>query len=142
MLYDVIKKDLTKYRLARESEYVKYLSTLLGEIEAKPSFIDTNGKKTFSDADVINKIKKTEKNILEYVALPNVGDDKKEELTKELRVISMYLPIQLNEDGIKKAFADSGASTMPELMKYMKTNFEGLYDGKVVSQLAKVYVQG
>jgi uncharacterized protein YqeY len=59
----------------------------------------------------------------------------------ERAIIEPYLPKQLSETELRAAIRDlvttNGASGLGSLMKVLKERFEGTYDGKMASMIAK-----
>ena len=59
----------------------------------------------------------------------------------EVEILSAYLPKQLTLDGlrtaVKYAIEFDGATNLGQVMKYLKTNHEGRYDGKAAKDLAE-----
>jgi len=60
---------------------------------------------------------------------------------REINLLNMYLPQQMDEFQLRNTI-DAFKTTNPDtnmggIMSYLKTNFAGLYDGKMASQLAK-----
>jgi uncharacterized protein YqeY len=47
----------------------------------------------------------------------------------------------MTEIEIRQAIADSGAKDIGGIMRYMKSNFEGRFDGKLTSQIARSHLQ-
>jgi len=103
------------------------LRVLKSEIERNEQ--STNGKIELSDADVVKIVKK-------------MGDGIRETTNNqtELAVLDSYLPQQLTEANIRNLIAeikDMGTTNMGDIMKFFKKNYDGMYDGKMVSELAK-----
>lgn len=62
-----------------------------------------------------------------------------EESNTEISYLEVYLPTQLSTDQIQLLVNDrkSEGMNMGQIMGWFKKEYEGQYDGKVVSQLAK-----
>lgn len=60
---------------------------------------------------------------------------------REIEILTSYLPKQLSEAELQKVIADFRASNpdanVGAVMGFLKANYEGLYDGKAASQLAR-----
>jgi uncharacterized protein YqeY len=146
-LFEKIKKDYYRTRLAKETIRINLLSTLIGDLESSAKFVD--GKKVVDDQAVIGMIKKYLKNneiILE--AVKRVPGRSPEEVTaqsesiyrttKEIEVLNSFLPQQLSEQELKDILKTlSQRPDFPNWMKFLKANFAGLYDGKVAAEIFK-----
>ena len=68
-------------------------------------------------------------------------DDAKAKLAREIAIIEEYLPKQLSAEQLEKVIVDFKASTpgaaLPLVMKHLKENYAGQYDGKSASDIAK-----
>lgn len=60
---------------------------------------------------------------------------------REIAILGEYLPQQMDEAQLRAAIdtfkAENPDANMGGIMAHLKTNFAGLYDGKMASQLAK-----
>jgi hypothetical protein len=60
---------------------------------------------------------------------------------REIEILTSYLPKQMTEDELREAVSTFKAANpdanMGVIMAHLKTNFAGLYDGKMASQIAK-----
>ncbi len=69
-----------------------------------------------------------------------------ETLQQEIAIIEAFLPSQLSaaalEDFLKQCVTENPSATMGELMKMLKVNFAGQFDGKVASTLVKQILEG
>jgi uncharacterized protein YqeY len=126
-----IKADMRSAILKKESKKKLILSTLLGEIERSDSVIE-NDVKTHTDAQVISIIKKMiDSNIITGTIDENI-------------FLKIYLPEEISEekllDLIKSYITDnslSGVKDTGKVMKYLKDNYTGTYDGSVAATLTK-----
>ena len=146
-LFEKIKKDYYRTRLAKETIRINLLSTLIGDLESSAKFVD--GKKVVDDQAVIGMIKKYLKNneiILEAVKRvpgrsPEEVSTQSESIyrtTKEIEVLNSFLPQQLSEQELKDILKTlSQRPDFPNWMKFLKANFAGLYDGKVAAEIFK-----
>lgn len=103
------------------------LRVLKAEIERNEQ--TSNGKIDMKDGDVIKLVKKLVESIKETTK--NLD---------EIAILEAYLPLQLTEDQIRLVtvkLKEAGHSSLREIMKYFKTNHDGLYDGKILSNIAK-----
>lgn len=133
-LLQQIKKDQLQARKSKEALKVKLLTTLLAEA-AKPGLDD--GKRESTDAEVIGVIKKFIKNANE--TLKHCED---QEVVFELSILETYLPQQLDEDSLRSIIAaNDDLTNVGQIMKFLKDNYNGLYDGKLASTIAKEHFQ-
>ena len=54
-----------------------------------------------------------------------------------MEVMNEFLPKMLTEDELKEVIKASGLNNIGQIMKYLKENYNGLYDGKIASKLIK-----
>ena len=106
---------------------------LLAEVDAR-----TSGKDV-EDADMVRIIQKTIKELEEekdnYSKVGNTEEVENIEYQKSL--IEKYLPQMLSEEEIKKIIETLEDKTIPSVMRYFKTNYNGKCDMKVVSTVLK-----
>ncbi len=114
------------------SKEASLLTTLLGEAAA----VGKNaGNRETTDAEVVAVVKKFIKNIDETISALSSRNQDSSAFVAEKKVLEEFLPKQLSEDELKKIAA--GRSSMPDFMKYLKEQFNGQYDGKLASSVAK-----
>jgi uncharacterized protein len=114
------------------SKEASLLTTLLGEASA----VGKNaGNRETTDAEVVAVVKKFIKNIDETISALSSRNQDSSAFVAEKKVLEEFLPKQLSEDELKKIAA--GRSSMPDFMKYLKEQFNGQYDGKLASSVAK-----
>jgi len=141
MLLDTLKKD--KLIARKEGTELKY--NLLTTLVAEATMVGKNkGNRLPTDEEVIQVIKKFISNANESLRL-QFGDGAHimvaNQQTDEINILTEYLPQQLTEEQIKSELEsllkfDSQAK-IGDLMNYLKANFNGKYDGKVASKVAK-----
>jgi uncharacterized protein YqeY len=113
----------------------KILTLLVGELETQ-----TKGREievSITDDLVIASIKKLIKSNTETIRLG--GENPR--LATENATLQAFLPQELNEDQLRKALVDSGASSMKDAMKYLAEHFAGQYDKGLASSVAKAVLQ-
>lgn len=137
-LLQTIKSDSLAARKSRDTATATALTTLIGELETAAK----NSGHEPSDAEVIAAIKKTIKNLDESIRVASAHGNHTtaERLNDELKLFEKYLPKQLSgdelEDIIDLAIA-SGAKSVGDVMKLLKTSHAGLYDGALASTILK-----
>lgn len=99
----------------------------------------SNYKGNITDGDIINIIQKLVKQRQDSVEIyKNAGrNELAEKEVKEIEVMSEFLPKMMSENEIKEAIKASGCNNIGGIMKYLKENYNGLYDGKMASKLIK-----
>lgn len=129
-ILSTLKSDLLKSRKSQDKKKIIILSTVIGEVETLQSRDKT---KEIKDSDVIRLIDKSIQALQERKELrPEDGT----EIEYELNILEAYVPKKLTEDEIRKIKEDNGFSSARELMPFLKKNYDGLYDGRVASQIA------
>jgi len=132
-----MQKESLEARKARDTVKAGVLTTAIAQIKAIA--ID-DGHRAVTEADVMKIVKQFLKGVEENLALAAQGkmDSTRADAFKaEKDILLSYLPQQMSADDIKAAINKSGAANMGEAMKYLKTNHDGSYDGKLASQVAK-----
>jgi uncharacterized protein YqeY len=128
MLYNQIKSDRIAHLKSGDKAAATTLVTLLGELSRLDS-------KDPSDAQVVGVIQKMLKGIEDMQKVrPS------EELTQEAATLKAYLPQLLSEEELISIIAEArsnGITVMGELMKHLKDNYAGRYDGKLAAGLCK-----
>lgn len=136
-LIEQIKTEYMVQRRARASWQVASLSTLIGEIET----LAKGGKGELTDAVVVTVVKKFIKNIdetLKVVAETAVAETAL--LRSERALYEQFLPKQLNEAELKFVIDEliaGGHITVGDVMKALKTDHGGHYDGATASTILK-----
>ena len=119
-----ITEEIKVAMKAKDSGKLSILRVLKSEIERNEQ--SSAGKIDLSDADVIKIVKKMVDGVKETT-----------NNTTELEILEAYLPQQLSEEKIREIIGSLALTNMGEIMKHFKTNFDGQYDGKLVSNIAK-----
>lgn len=139
-LLQTIKSDQLQARKNKDAIRASILTTLYSEAAMVGK---NNGNRESSDAEVVATIKKFLKNIEETLSAVS-SSDAVSMLHEEREVLSTYLPKQMTEDELRSTLitiADGLENRSPKsmgvLMKALKEQHEGLYDGKTASILAR-----
>ena len=115
-------------RLFQRNNPVIYslLGVLLGELDRLPtrenpteSQIYTVVKKLYESAEYMSERDLSEESKIEYAYLKD------------------YIKPQLSEDEIRDFISTNNFTNIGMVMKYFKDTFPGMYDGKLVSKIAK-----
>lgn len=138
-IMETIRKDSITARKARDTVAGNLLSTLLGEATMVGK---NNGNRETTNEEAIRTVKKFLDNAKETRDIMMKGGVNPTEINREIEILEGYMPSQLTEDELRvviknfKEYNYDGA-TMGNIMKYLQTNFNGRYDGKLASQIAK-----
>lgn len=152
-LFKTIQEAQIQARKARvtadDAIRVSLLTTLLGEAAA----VGKNaGNRDTTDAEVVAIVKKFLKNIEEtqtaVVGKP-FAEDAQHRLDVEKAALAAFLPAQLDESELRQALqalawtlGTAGPKDLGRLMKALKDQYDGRYDGKLASVLCKEVLSG
>ncbi|MCB1201418.1 MAG: GatB/YqeY domain-containing protein [Leptospiraceae bacterium] len=142
MLIEQLQKDSLTARKNRETDKAAVLTTLLSTV--KTAAIDSGNRDVIQDADVIKVVRQFLKSVnenLELAAQGKLSGDMAEKYKQEKDILEAYLPSQLSEDKIKSIITESGATNLGEAMKFLKEKYDGQYDGKMASNVARSIFQ-
>ena len=136
-LLETIREDQLQARKIGDKLGATILTTLIGE--ASPS-----GNETTDDKQVEQVVRKFSKGVKEM--LQHTTDAQKQHsLESELAMYEKYLPKQLTELELERIVInmidDAGCSNVGQVMKEMNRLYSGRYDGKLVAQLTKDYIE-
>jgi uncharacterized protein YqeY len=125
-LIERINKDFMDAYKAKEMEKKDFLGVLRTEV--------TKESKEPEDAIVINKIKSMIKNAEATNSLS----------VFELSILNSYLPTQMSDETLRHRIVNyievtklDGAKDMGKVMAFLKSNFDGQYDGKRASEITR-----
>jgi uncharacterized protein YqeY len=139
MLYVQVKKDQLTARKEKDKAKASLLTTLIGELDS-----DVTGKSTtkveVTDAMVVAKIKKFVKSLDALVLLLGSNGPKQTEALMEISILAVYLPKYLTEGELTEIIKSFDTTNMGTVMKLLKEQYAGLYDGKLASKIAKQLV--
>lgn len=123
-----ISEDLKSAMKEKNAGKLSILRVLKGEIERNEQ--SANGKIELTEGDIIKLVKKLTEGIKETT---NNQD--------EISLLEGYLPKQITEQYIREKVERlrviDGFATMGEYMTFFKKNYDGRYDGKVLSTIVK-----
>ncbi len=138
MIIDRIKKDRMMLRKDPDKKTeVNLLTTIYSDITLEEK---NSGVEKLADEKTIAILNKYKKNVTETMELVKEDAVKTAEFQKELNLILNYLPKQLNDEEIKeiitKVVAD-GSNNIGAIMGHLKQNYNGQYNPKSASAIAK-----
>jgi uncharacterized protein YqeY len=137
-LLQTIKDDFLAARKARESSTAAFLSALIGTIES--AAITAEGRVELTEQHVVTVLKSYLKKNAELLAIENLPENAIKMVEFEKGIIEKYLPTQLTEEKIREIFTELDESNLGLMMKHLKDNFAGLYDGTLASKIAKEFL--
>ena len=95
--------------------------------------------KELTDADMVKIITKTIKELTEeaenYKKVNNT--EKEANINEQKAILEKYLPKMMTEDEIRKIILSLDDKSVPNVMRYFKTNHNGTCDMKTVSDVLK-----
>jgi uncharacterized protein YqeY len=125
-----ISEDLTTAMKTKDMTSLRVLRVLKAELERNEQ--TTNGRVELSDGQIIGLVKKFIDNVKE------TNND-----VDEINVMSKYLPQQMDAPALRaevlklKEENQFSSKDMGKIMSHFKTNYEGRYDGKILSGIVK-----
>jgi uncharacterized protein YqeY len=137
MLFEKLQKDTLESRKNKDASRAALLSTVLSQV--KTLAID-DGHREPNDQDVVKVVRSFLKGVNENLELAAKGTLSEEEKAKsefEKRVLEEYLPKQLGADELRNIMKEAGVKNIGEAMKLLKEKYDGQYDGKLASAIAK-----
>lgn len=128
-----IRADQLQARKAKDEIATGLLTALVGEA----TMVGKNaGNRETTDDEVLAMVQKFVKNARETQKL--APSDK---IATEIKMLEGYLPQQMTADELREVVValrtENPAANMGVVMKHLKDNFGGRYDGKVASQVVK-----
>jgi len=123
-LINSISEDLKTAMKEKNTVKLGILRVLKAEIQRSEQ--GANGKVQLSDADVIKLVKK----LIESIKETTNNQD-------EITVLDVYLPKQLSEVEMREIVSLLSIKDMGAIMKHFKANYDGQYDGKILSSIVK-----
>lgn len=143
----IIESISHEYLIARKNRNAKksaLLSTLLSEAQMVGK---NNGNRKSTDGEVVAVIKKMINNTNETINILSKSETdtgQVADLLAELTTLSLFLPPQLSEQELKNVISTLVAITnaksikdMGKVMKKLKEDFDGRYDGTEASKIIK-----
>lgn len=130
-----LKKDRMIAMKDGDARTKEILTVFVGDLES-----DEKRGKEITDGFIVKALKKASDNAKENYKL--TGDVK---FMDEVSVLEKYLPKQMNEEELSQCieaiiqdeFEQGRESNIGTVMKSLKEDYDGQFDGKLASQLAK-----
>lgn len=138
MIIDELKKSNIEAMKTKDKDARSVLSIVLSKCKLLEVELKAQGK-TFNDADALNVIQKTLKELADekegYIKVNN--QERVHSIIRQIEIISLYLPKQLSEEEIREEIKKLDDKSLPNIMKYFKTNFAGSVDMSLVNKIAR-----
>jgi uncharacterized protein YqeY len=123
-----LKSEFLHARKEKDTFKVGIFSSLIGDLESKAK---GSSKVEINDSYIVKTIKVYISNIEQYKS--KYTGERLTNAERELEILNSLIPQQLCESELL-AYVNQ-FNTLPELMKYMTANHNGLYDGKKIAML-------
>ena len=134
-LFERVKQDRMTARKTKNEAATSVLTTLVGELESQAKRVGSE----ITDEMVIQTCKKFILNNTETLKL-TITTEVNEKLSVENNALKVYLPQQLTEQDLRVIVTALNTTKLSEIMQHLKANYNGQYDGKVASAVAKEFV--
>jgi uncharacterized protein YqeY len=143
-LLESIKLDQLNARKARDATKAQVLTTLIGEIEGELTRLKPEDRVAKVNSICISKVKQFLDKINENLVIAEERNDQdwKTVLVAETVAIAGYMPVQLDKSALKRVLTQAGIENPNKglLMKFLKDNFAGQYDGKLAAQVVDEFL--
>ena len=137
MIIDMIKQDLLVARRNKDKNK-GVLSALVSEVEKVGL---TNPKRIATDEQALVVVTKFVKNLKELIKVMQDNNLATRNEEEELAMYVAYLPTQMSKQELEAKIGiflqTETKPNMGQVMGYLKTNFNGTYDGKMASTLVR-----
>lgn len=138
MLIDNIKKEKLIAFKNKDNNKRAVLEIVINKYMIAGYEAKANGKE-LSDVDLIKIISKTLKELEEEKASYEKANriDTVNDINAQIEVLSAYLPKLMSEEEIKNVILSLEDKSVPAVMKYFKTNYNGKCDMALVNKVLK-----
>lgn len=137
MIIDMIKQDLLVARRNKDKNK-GVLSALVSEIVAVGK---NKGNRHSTDEEALVVVTKFVKNLKELIKVMNDNNLATRNEEEELAMYIAYLPTQMSKQELETKIGiflqTESKPNMGQVMGYLKSNFNGQYDGKMASVLVR-----
>lgn len=135
-----IKATNLSARKAKYTAIVNVLTPLIGEAE----MVGKNAGREVTDAEVVQMLKKFIKGLDETIKILGDNDLRTTIALAERQTLETFLPKQLGTDELEQIISSikvelsAGPKDLGKALALLKSRFDGQYDGKTASMIAKV----
>ncbi len=148
-------KDIRGAQLKARQDHNRFLTGILTALIGEINIVGINdGHRETTEVEVQEVVKKFLKNVTETTKVfiensdgSDISVRKIKALEAEIEIYKKYLPVQLDRPelmGIVEEFVSTSEQkqnlNIGMIMKHLKENYTGLYDGKLASEIARMYV--
>ena len=145
-LIETLNRDKTTARYAHNDIESKLLSYIIAEAVKKAMSNPKNPQKSPSEDDIIKTIEKSIEANIENLSIKTLDETHRSEFENENEILKKYLPLKMTEEELRVVIvlflSENKGSNLGLLMKYLRENYSGKYDGGQASQLAKSLLAG
>lgn len=136
-LLEQIRADQLTARKAGNKAAAALLTTLIGEATKVSAEEFKKGQTEITDGKVVAKIKSFAENAKQTLAVAPA--ERKEDIQAEINILEGYLPQQLSEEDLTKIIGvwKTEGLNLGQIMVNLKAEYEGRYDGKLASSIAR-----
>ena len=138
MLIDEIKAANIQAMKDRDNTSRAVLSIVLTKYKLQEVELKSQGKE-IGDKELLSIIQKVIKELEDekagYEKVNNL--ERAENISKQMEVISSYLPKQLSEEEIRKIINSLEDKSVPSVMKHFKMNYAGQVDMSLVNSVLR-----
>ena len=138
MLIDEIKSANIEAMKARDNTSRAVLSIVLTKYKLQEVELKSQGKE-IGDVELLSIIQKVIKELEDEKAgyLKVNNQERADNVSKQMEVISSYLPKQLSEEEIRKIIDSLEDKSVPSVMKHFKMNYAGQVDMSLVNRVLR-----
>ena len=140
MLYDEIKKSNLLAMKERNSVARAIYSVLIGKLDVVRITKREKGEE-LTDVDCVSVIQKTLKELEDersnFVKVNNTL--KVESIDQQIKYAKAFLPKMLTEEEVVSIVSSLEDKSLPNIMKYFKSNYAGKCDMGIVNKVAKSF---
>ena len=139
-LFDLLKTHRLIAMKAHDSVTKDLLSYVISEAVKKSMADPKNPRKEPSDGEVVKVVEVLLQSNLENLALENLDESSRIKYKQENDILESYLPEKMSDEDLQKAIEDflsKNPKNIGLVMKMLKQNYEGQYDGAKASEIAK-----
>lgn len=126
VFYNVAEIKIARQEQRDNPVIYSLLGVVLGELDRLPI---PRGQEPSEDQiyAVIKKLYEAAKEMREMTP----------EADQEYMYLKDFIKQMMTEDELRKVISESGCKNMGEIMKFLKMNYNGTYDGKMANMIAK-----
>lgn len=130
-----LKKAKMQAMKAHDADTVAGLNVVI----TKLMVLEKSGNGEITEQDVISAIRKSVKELQEEREgfIKANRQDSVDELTRQIAVVEAYLPKQLSVEEVEAIIDSLPDKSIPVVMRHFKTNYAGVVDMKIVSEVLK-----